>query len=92
MKTLTHPQYSELSNRIGQPEAYMDELLDEILYKIEVAINEDDNAKKENILFGIHNYLAGMNDGIRFNRPCPYSESNPKVFKRRSGGGRILGC
>ena len=84
--------YDALNNRIGSVEAFLDELLDEVLYKIEGAINAEGEDRTNDILLGIHNYSAGVADGNRFNRPCPYSDKNPKVFKRGTGAGRILGC
>lgn len=68
----------------------MDETLEDLLFKVAKGINAPTVEDKDRVFVGLHNYLAGLQDGVRFGRPNPYTAENPRV-EREGDSSRIIG-
>jgi len=66
----------------------MDEALEDLIQKVQSGLNAEAIADKDRVFIGLHNYLAGLQDGIRFGRPSPWTAENPRIACE---GSRIIG-
>ena len=90
MEIKKHSQYDELRDRTRPISAFMDETLEDLLFKVSQGLGYPKIEDKDKVFIGIHNYLAGLQDGIRFDKPNPYSEDNPRLI-REDNSSRIIG-